>query len=148
MINLLKQLPEDIVVIPQKIELESGPLNTGKQKESINGNTVSDHYKKAGKIFELSKKSLKDYFKHHHYSNEFSFPEITIQLTPEITAGYNNIIVLTEIQVFGEERLVFNESGLTIPLTLKDIEPSGEKDITVTLQHKINEQPGLFCRFI
>ncbi len=71
---------------------------------------------------------------------------MTIHLKPGFTAGYNRLAVLTEIQIFDEERLSIDESGITAPLILGAIEPMPDKEIIIKLQYKIDAVPGLkYC---
>jgi predicted RNA methylase len=148
MINLLSQLPDNVIMIPQKIVLALGLLNSRRRLEMVSGDATGMYYKKAGNIFELNKKSIAEFIAQQNEGDRIVFPEITIQLTPELTAGYNHLAILTEIQVFEEERLYINESGISLPLMLNDIEHINNKKITIKLQYKIDAEPGVLWQLI
>lgn len=148
MINLLSQLADDVLMIPQQIVLHTGLLKSHNLEETVLPGQEADYYKKTGEIFELSKKSIAEFIAKQNQEGELIFPEVTIQLTPEITAGYNRLAIFTEIQVFETERLCINESGLTIPLMLCDIQHINHKEISIKLQYKIDVEPGVSWQII
>jgi hypothetical protein len=53
------------------------------------------------------------------------------------------LAVLTDIQVFGEEKIDFNRSGLTISLILKDLAQAAKHEIQVNIRYKVGEKPGI-----
>lgn len=141
MVNLLSQLPENVMIIPIKTELYLGLLKSVKNAGVISDNH-QDNFKKVASVFELSKKSIPDLLMKGS-PGTLIFPEVCIELPSELTAGYDHLIILTEIHIFGNEKLAVNESGLTIPLILDNIENIRDKKITVKLQYEIGAEPGL-----
>lgn len=102
--NLMKQAKEDTVFIPEKINLYLASRQSGISISELN----AANYTKLDKVLEISKDIL----------TSKVFKETTTSIKKEQTIGYKDILVLTEIQVYKDEVIDINQSGLTVPLTI------------------------------
>jgi predicted RNA methylase len=139
-LNLMNQVNDDTIFIPEKIELFIGLKKAGIPAEE----TQIKHYQKEKKIFDVSKEAM------------FSLNPTESKITGEILLdkkqtileekklrGFSQLLLLTEIQVYKDEKIGINQSGLTTPKTIKDI-PSNLKDsIIINTHYKISSQPEL-----
>jgi hypothetical protein len=62
-------------------------------------------------------------------------------LPAEMIKNFSQLVLFTEIHVFGEERILLNESGLTTPLTLQVFNDQ-HQDLQISINYKIDEVPG------
>jgi predicted RNA methylase len=139
-LNLMSQINYDSVFIPEKIELFIKLKKEGIKAEEIQ----VKHYKKVEKVFEVSKEAM---FLSNQTENkipkEISFSKKQTIIEKKVLEGFNQIVLITEIQVYKDEKISLSESGLTTPITIIDV-PSNLKDsITINTQYKISSQPKL-----
>lgn len=139
-LNLMNQVNYDSIFIPEKIELFLGLKKEGVPAEE----TQVKHYQKVKKIFDVSKKTM---FLSNHTENmvpnEILFTKEQTIIEEKELKGFNQIVLITEIQVYEDEVIGINDSGLTTPIIIKDF-PSNLKDtITIHTQYKISSQPEL-----
>ena len=139
-LNLMGQVNYNSIFIPEKIELCIALKKAGIPAEETQGK----HYQKERKIFEVSKEAMFPLVGiENNTSEEISFSKKQTILELEELKGFSQLVLLTKIQVYKDEKIEINESGLTTPIIIKDI-PSDLKDsITITTQYKISSQPEL-----
>lgn len=129
-INLMQQLPETTLLIPQKIEVglvyyKSGIEFTPTQKIST--------------VIEFTQNS-------RFVENKLEFPAKTILLPPKERDDYHSLCLATRIQVYKEIYLEEGNSGLTTMENLKFMEEmEGYKEITI--QYKVSELPDFEYQF-
>jgi predicted RNA methylase len=139
-LNLMRQASFDSIFIPEKVEIFLGLKKAGISTVELK----REHYHKEKKIFELSKESLfADHRPDCHSTEEITFPQKKTIITKERRKGYNQLVLLTEIQVFKDEKIRINESGLTTPLIIKDISDNLNNSFTIRSQYKICNEPKL-----
>jgi predicted RNA methylase len=135
--NLLSQLKENVILIPEEISLQVSLLNLGKKNNAITETSATEklnYYKKVETVFVLNKKEILK-------NSSLLFQKIETQFKEELLLGYNQIAITTEITTFNNEKLTIDESGLTIPLLITYID--NQKIKGVITQYVVNEQPGL-----
>lgn len=132
-LNLMNQVNFESLFIPEKIELSIGLL-----KEGITS------YKKLAKIFEVSKEEMA-FIKQTDLklNGEFSFGKKQTIIKKEALKGCLRFSILTEIQVYKDEKIEVNESGLTTPLIIRDIPSNLKNSLTINTQYKISAHPEL-----
>ncbi|TXF87878.1 hypothetical protein FUA23_17110 [Neolewinella aurantiaca] len=107
-LNLMAQLPEDAIMIPERVTLHLGVLNDD-PAQLVN--------RSLGSIFTLDRESLKAYAPK---AGTLDFPTFR-QLIPALgTDAYGPLAILTTIDVFGPHGLTHYESGLTQPQIIGD----------------------------
>ena len=135
--NLLTQLNENVILIPEEISLHLSLLNLGKKSNSVTEISEIeklDYNKKIDTVFVLNKKEVLK-------NSSLLFQKIETQIKEEMLVGYNQLAITTEITTFKNEKLTINDSGLTIPFTITYLDDKKIK--SVNTQYKVNEQPGL-----
>ena len=55
----------------------------------------------------------------------------------------NSLLLLTDIQVYGNEIIEISESGLTLPRNILNLAPSNKRRLTINSRYKISNKPKL-----
>lgn len=139
-LNLMKQSKEDTLFIPEKIKVSIGL----KKEEILIEELEEKHYHKVEKVFELSNETL-IYTRQTESktTEEIVFPKVKTILQKESVNGYNQIVFITEIDVYKDVKIKINESGLTTPIIIENISNSFTNTITINTQYKIGLEPKL-----
>ena len=146
--NLIPQLKKDVVLIPEEIKLSIGLINSKKDMErmtNLDENYVSNHYKEINTVFHLNIKEI-----HKNYLNHLvpiAFPEITTLLTEEDKKNYDQIVIATDITVFGDEKITMNQTSLTMPYKIGETNKIEDKK-GLTSKYEISENPSLKINWI
>jgi len=142
MLNLLAQVPEEICIIPEKIELHLAATKIKADCSHLKQNLTS--------IFEVSQYSLRQILQRKaNQTDDYLFPmmESTIDLT-EIK-DYHDLSILTSIQVYGDEWIRFNQSGLTMTKKLSNMEAFEKHNaVRVSSQYQLKPVPKLACHLV
>ncbi|MCF4101877.1 hypothetical protein L1I30_09380 [Gillisia sp. M10.2A] len=138
--NLMSQVKPNTIFIPEKIEIFIGLRRAGIPSEQLQ----TKHYQIENKVFEVSKETL-DLSKHidEQTTEVLKFPKIQTILEKERIKAFNDVVFITKIQVYKEEKIGINESGLTTPITILDISKNQEESVMVETQYTIGDEPQL-----
>jgi predicted RNA methylase len=144
--NLLAQLREDIILIPEKIDLQLVLLNRKKQWDrNFNQNLDVEYHHPLGSFFELSKSGFK--VNPANYQNaSYRFPEKYFSLTSVNISAFDCLCVFTKIKIYNQEQLDINDSQLASPLILHDLERNPAREISIN--YKIDSSPGIEFKLI
>ncbi len=114
-LNLLPQMKPDATLIPEKIIVFAGLRNMSRYME--NPEATEHHCRQISPLFEISKEAIPTY-------NGEPLSEIlharTVNITPDTSGQFDQLVLLTDIRVYGDERILTNQSGLTVPLLLHE----------------------------
>ncbi len=139
--NLLQQVPENTILIPQSLALDICLLNYTRLKDRAENTPEESFCYVLERVIEISNKIHNQFQLELNTSNTQILAEKQIELPKDKMASYDNVALLTRITVFENEKIAINESGLTIPILLKK-----EIDLKTvqkfTIQYKIDAQPG------
>jgi predicted RNA methylase len=139
-INLMRQAGDDTLFIPEKINV-SASLS---QSKLVDGIKHDQHYTKIASLFEVSREALHDQIKStKDDEKEVTLAEKQIALKEPQLKGYDSLALVTEIQVYGDEHLLLNQSGLTVPKFLLDLRQNRDKGISIKSCYKIDQKPRL-----
>lgn len=139
-LNLMKQAKNDSIFIPEKIELHLGLIKAGIPIEELH----KKHYSKIKKVFEVSKEAMFSSNPSEKLSVEKkSFPKRKTLIENKNLKGFNQLILITEIQVYKNEKIEINNSGLTTPIFIKDISDTLKESIKINTQYIISSSPKL-----
>lgn len=136
-LNLLNQLNEGVIVIPEKIELNLGVI------EYVGSDSVQKNYKSIAKVFELSKKELKKYKNRKDQFGQIEFPKNEVEILRDNIRKNDQLAIFTEIQIYEDEKLTINESGLTLPIIIQDLNNKMREDQVLQIGYEIGSNPGL-----
>ena len=140
-INLMSQLRNDVILIPENIILEIGFLHP---KEI----TTEENFKTLATIFELKKEKLPDFkVTKLEGSQSVAFPKVTVNLPSEWLQHYHQLAIFTEIQVYQQYWIHTNENGLTTPLIIENTSQFENTETSITFQYKIDSNPGIMYTF-
>lgn len=139
-LNLMSQVKHDPIFIPEKIELYIGHKKAGIPIEKLH----KKHYNKIDKVFEVSKESMfsaNPSEKQSTQSKPFSKKKTVIE--NEILTESDILLIITEIQVYKNEKIGVNDSGLTTPTFIYEIPNNLKGVINVDTQYIISSEPKL-----
>ncbi|MCH3884046.1 class I SAM-dependent methyltransferase [Tenacibaculum aquimarinum] len=139
-LNLMNQVNYKSIFIPEKIELFIALKKAGIPAEE----TLISHYQNEKKVFEVSKEAMIPLNRlENNTSYETSFTKKQITIAQKELKGFSRLVLLTKIKVYKDEKIEINESGLTVPLIIKDIQSNFEGSLTINTQYKISSHPKL-----
>jgi len=140
--NLLSQLDKDVILIPEQISLQISLIDTAKKyNNSLDTSNTNrfDFYKTLETIFVLNKEEVLK-------NPSLVFPKVKVMLSEENIEKYNLLAITTDLIIFNEEKLTIDDSGLTIPFILSDL--NNQKLKGIETQYIINEHPEIETTFI
>lgn len=137
MINLVEQLSEDSIVIPNNIRLDLAYKNSS-------ANLVLEG--KNHLMFQHLRRLLDFTPEFIHSLNDGTKNQQRFDLCQQLGFStnkddYNQLVVLTSIQVYKNEWIDANLSSLTIPRALFDFKDLDSEKQKITLSYVIKEQP-------
>lgn len=135
-LNLMAQLPEDAIMVPERITLDLGVLNDDKN-QFVN--------RSLGTVFTLDRDSLKAYIPK---GNTLDFPTFRLEVPPLGEAARGPLAILTTIDVFGGHRLTHYESGLTYPQIIGDYPSTDNPLDAIDFTYHLEPSPLLGMRFL
>lgn len=130
--HLLRQCTKDPLLVPERIEIDS----------CLAGNLIhnKDAFKKLDTIMRLDRDFALQ-------AGDVSFlPAIIrkgrwLEIPSEFSAPYKRLILMTRITVFQQHRLQLFESGLTMPITIFELEKTHERIPGVYFRYVIDAEP-------
>ncbi|HMQ48473.1 MAG TPA: hypothetical protein PKA00_06150 [Saprospiraceae bacterium] len=144
-LNLWRQLSQEALLIPESICLELSILKPN-HSEAVPQMRPSISL---GTIATLSAEEIIQSNLIQQWENgQTRFWENTFQLSEADIKPPGQLAVLTEIRVFGEERITFNQSGLTTPLILSDLSAFAPQGLCLKCWYEIGNMPGLHYTFM
>ncbi|MQP52196.1 MULTISPECIES: hypothetical protein [unclassified Flavobacterium] len=139
-LNLMQQANLNSIFIPEKIEIFLGL----KKLEISSEELQIKNFQKEKKIFELSKQSFFTDLKIENHSTKGAvFSQKETVISKEKLKECSQLVILTEIQVFKDEKIRINESGLTVPLIIKEISDNLKDSIIIKTRYKVSNEPKL-----
>lgn len=149
--NLLSQMKKETILIPENISLHLSLIDYKKKIEYQK--TIESpqpqpivFYENTEAVFMLNKaevcKNSSDFKK-----EGFQFPEKEIHFSEEQLSNYDQITVATEITIFQDISLKMDESGLTAPFILADLNQD-QKIIGVKTRYILGANPGLAIQLV
>lgn len=140
--NLIPQLPPDVILIPEEISLQLMLVNSEEQRQvqmGLNTPESACFWHKKATVFSLTKANILE--------NDSLFDEYHFNFDQAELEGRNRLSVFTEMHIFDDQFLGFNESGLTLPWVVTEWE--GATDFKrVTTQYLTGNDPHLAVKII
>lgn len=143
--NLMNQSNSDTVFIPEKITLAIGTGSSENGKPDIQQKYYREHHK----VFEVSKEAMNsENWLFDKTTTQLNFTKKQTILKIEELSTASEIVVMTEITIYKNEKLIINESGLTIPKYIKDVSNNKKESLTIKSKYVIGSEPKLEIKII
>lgn len=135
-LNLMGQLPPEVIMIPERITLKLGVL------ENTYDQAVAEDL---GTIFTVDRASLAAYRPGRDNSD---FPTVRLTVPPSHGVAYGQLAIRTAVEVYGGYGLTDYESGLTVPRIIGDY-PDAEHPLeAIDFTYQIDPSPLLWMDFV
>lgn len=134
MINLVSQLPEKTIVIPNSIDLELALKNSS--IEPILNNKPEEIYHRLTSLWKFNPE-----FMRMNHDGEKSFPLCKDEDFKKEVVHHDELVVMTSIHVYKDEWIYPGQSGLTIGKTLFKLDQQKNKR-SISLNYEIKAQPN------
>lgn len=135
MLNLVNQLDKDVIIIPNKIQLDLALIDTN-QKYILN-NVNEEKYRVLKTLLEFDKSFI---HAHPKQSNRFELCK-QLEFWEEVDEEYDKFVIVTSIQVYGNEWLHADSCSLTVPRLLVDLERIEDVKKEISIEYVIKELP-------
>ncbi len=141
-LNLLPLLPEKGILIPQNIKIEAALLDPKRNADRMIGTDDYDGkcFHTLDMIFELNKDS--------GYCNGSSFPEVQVDISQDLDAGYRELCLLTTIQVFEDVYLTHWQCSLNMPKKIMRLDQESTPVKKVSFQYEMSRNPGFILKIL
>lgn len=141
-INLLRQIPQPVILIPEQLALDICWMNHSGFVNRTHETNENSYCLPIKRLIEINKKSHIDLTFDFNNSDTQILAQEKIELSSnKQQSDYNNLALITRIKVFEDEEILMNESGLTLPIFLKIPIKTNEVQ-TLTISYKIDKVPG------
>ena len=142
-LNIVPQLPERTILIPGEISLRAALINPKTRMERKLGLRLKDGKDgiiELAEILKINRNTIRDLSTLKDEKNGIldSLPPIYVALDPAECKTHPELYVLTEITVYNEQKLLIDESALTMPLKLGEV----EHPTNIQLQYFLGKNPG------
>jgi predicted RNA methylase len=146
--NIVPQLRDDSILIPQEINLNLLAIDAEKLKQhKLSLDSEICYYEKLGKLFTLNKATIQEHAE--EVKSNFPTHQFPIQETvlPEyLNEEFTELSIETFIQVYGPVNLSIDESGLTVLCKLYEINPMKELGTVLQSKYICGKLPRLQCK--
>lgn len=142
--NIVPQLPSEAIIIPEQITLKAALIDlTLRMQQKLGNNSVGDPVHLLDNIFTLNKETILLNAATHLQAAENSraFAETAMTIPVEATGSHPMLYLLTEIIIYKEERLLMDESPLTLPLKLAEL--NQQTSTKIKFQYHTGKNPGV-----
>lgn len=141
--NLMQQVSKETILVPEKITVELGLINYNTLLRRTEETPETAYCTRIGELFELSAEHIATYADIiEQKDKKIVFPKKTFVLPKEQINRFPQLSMLTDIQVFGNEKLVLNQCSLTMPVRLNSFSETETDDHQIEIGYKIDEVPG------
>ncbi|MEZ4778778.1 MAG: hypothetical protein R2786_05275 [Flavobacteriaceae bacterium] len=147
--NLIKQLPNETILIPEDITLYLLAVNSERRHyNKITTEAPIAYCKRLGTLFKLNKDEIRQnsdsFFEAFPF---YEFEETSIEIPKNIVQNYNELHVETRITIFDDEILEIDESGLTVLDKIHQFKSMMQPSKYLVSKYMCGQNPGLYFRF-
>lgn len=131
-LNLVPQMVDGGILVPESISVEAGLLNPRRHNERMMGINLSEqnHILMLKKIFELDQNIHTLHPDYDPQNKVYTFPQLEVTIPQDISEEYTHLCLFTTLHIFDGECLTHWQSGLSMPKTILELNrknPSVEK---------------------
>ncbi|WP_116126598.1 hypothetical protein [Lewinella sp. IMCC34183] len=135
-LNLMAQLPPEVIMLPERITLMLGVLeDTRDQAVAV----------ELGTIFTVDRASLAAY---RPTPGNTDFPTVRLPVPAPNGVAYGQLAIRTAVDVYGGYGLTDYESGLTVPRIIGDYPTAGDPLEAIDFTYEIDPSPLLWMDFV
>ena len=139
-LNLMTQVKNNTIFIPEKIALSIALKKSGIPIEKLK----PEHFHKEQKVFEVGKEiMLPSNTSDKQTVNKVAFTKKQTFIENKKLKGFNQLAIITEIQVYKDFKININESGLTTPIFINEIPENLKGAVLLDTQYHISSEPKL-----
>lgn len=148
--NLLPQIRDDAILIPERIDLNLLGVDINKMAQyKTTGDSSIAYFKNLGNLFTLDREQVKLHKKDFEAAfPKFIFPMKETVIPEDTNEEFTSLSIATDIQVYKDIRLQIDECGLTMLFKLYDLDPMKEIGTTLTTKYICGKHPRLQCRLV
>lgn len=146
--NLVSQMAEGGILIPQNIKINAVLLDAKRDMERMTGvsGAEKDFCFYIDTVLELNQAGIQKYDREKH-----CFPEKVVCLPEHVEDRFDSISLFTDIQVFGEETLTYMQCSLNMPYHImkrKNMKEESAGRKKLGFQYYVSKNPGFEYRWI
>jgi hypothetical protein len=141
--NLMPQLPPEVIMIPQEIRLKAALIHPGQRiRDRVQSISNSTALQELGTIFAFNKHSIGQHAAAFtNTQGSYTFPTVAISVPEEALADRPFLYILTEITTYQNEELLIDQCSLTLPHRLADL--SGKAGSTLYFHYQTGPRPKM-----
>jgi predicted RNA methylase len=137
--NLVPQMLEGGLLVPQSIHLTLNVVDyKAKMDRLLRGDgDAQPFYCEVASLLALDQFNCND---------DALYKNIEVQVRAPVERRFNEVVMFTRIQVYGEHYIGYNECSLTLPITFKKLTPQVLKNHKVVFDYVFGSLPGFeYC---
>lgn len=144
--HILPQLHPNAIMIPERIILKASLVNQSKIiAAKLDDGSAGDGIHILDTVFILDKETILNHPERITGRNEsISFPGTMVSIPMKVAETHPALTILTEIGIYKEEQLLYDECALTLPLTLTTVKPAQDQ---IIFRYITGKTPGLTYTF-
>lgn len=145
--NLMSQLPEKAVLIPEEISLHLYAINDDKRqhyKLSMEEVDQTSYYSDLGLLYKINKEEIGQYAQQiKAMGSEAAFDPVIISVPSDTHRKFHNLMIATKIKVYKENEIQLESSGLTALRQFESLNPMMQTVKSLKATYFSGEYPGL-----
>ena len=145
--NLVPQLQNNTIIIPEQITLIAALIDNQKRGLEKSENIEPENaVHNPETVFTISRETILQHVTAYLEANEnpYTFPSATVTIPQEVSNKFPVLYLLTEITIHNREKLLLNESPLTMPLKLVDLQKQATSELK--FEYRTGKKPGIRLR--
>jgi hypothetical protein len=149
--NLVPQMVPGGFLIPQNIKINAVLMDPKKVTERLTNPDFGNqkYYHTLQTVFELNILTIVSQpVGNISAMSSYAFPEVIAELPSDIDCAYNDLNLLTSIQVFGDVELTDYQCSLNLPKRLVHLNREPATSNRIRFQYIISDTPGFKYQFL
>jgi len=146
--NLLQQIDNEVILIPEVIELQLVGINAARNRDRMMYNSEEPYHQILGSFFKLDIPSVRAFYANHQdLSNTHVFSDQYFKITENLRKDFPELYVFTRLCVYQNIEILPFESGLTIPYKLADLDDRENESSSIRVAYELSEDPDIRFSF-
>jgi len=146
--NLLQQIDNEVILIPEVIELQLAGINAARNRDRMMYDSKKPYHQILGSFFKLDIPSVCAFYANHQdLSNTYIFSDQYFNITENLRKDFPELYVFTRLCVYQNIEILPFESGLTIPYKLANLDNQQKESSTIRVAYELGEDPDIRFSF-